>query len=231
MSIHMYTVMCIECASNPVCCVHMNPLEIQWASNVHRFQTSNPPQEVGWKWIQTGFHYYSWFKCGYTYHEIFGLLVGLACDECYIAIFCSALAATLGQKEACSLMVIPMVLLCYFVSTYTCSTTQTSEQPSSIVLVSWCRFFQHFDMYHTHAHHYSLQICLPVVPCERDRCASDAHSHIPPTHTHTHTHTYRWSDMRGEGTLRMHLAIMSSAQFQDKVTLHAYLAGQSWELQ
>ena len=32
-------------------------------------------------------------------------------------------------------------------------------------------------MYHTNAHHYSLQICLPVVPCEHDQCAfnSDAH--------------------------------------------------------
>ena len=67
-----------------------------------------------------------------------------------------------------------MVLLCYFVSTYVRSATwagQASKQPSSIILVSWCRFFQHFDMYHTHAHHYSLQICLPVVPCERDWCA------------------------------------------------------------
>ena len=31
-------------------------------------------------------------------------------------------------------------------------------------------------MYDTHACHYPLQICLPVVPCECDWCASDAHS-------------------------------------------------------
>ena len=40
----------------------------------------------------------------YMYREIFGLLVGLACGMCYIAIFCSALAAMLGKKEACFLI-------------------------------------------------------------------------------------------------------------------------------
>ena len=31
--------------------------------------------------IETGLHYYSWFTWGYSYHEVFGLLVGLAfCD-------------------------------------------------------------------------------------------------------------------------------------------------------
>ena len=28
----------------------------------------------------------------------------MACGACYVAIFCSALAATLGKKEACFLM-------------------------------------------------------------------------------------------------------------------------------
>ena len=37
-------------------------------------------------------------------YDIFGLLVGLACGACYIAIFCSALAAILGKKKACFLM-------------------------------------------------------------------------------------------------------------------------------
>ena len=31
-------------------------------------------------------------------------------------------------------------------------------------------------MYDTHDHHYLLQICLPVVPCEHDWCAFNAHS-------------------------------------------------------
>ena len=35
----MNTAMRIECASNPVCRVHMNPLEIQRALNVHRIQS------------------------------------------------------------------------------------------------------------------------------------------------------------------------------------------------
>ena len=41
---------------------------------------------------------------GYTYHEVIGLLIGLAfvaCGVCYMASFCSALASTLGKKEAC----------------------------------------------------------------------------------------------------------------------------------
>ena len=37
---------------------------------------------------------------GYAYHEIVCLLVGLACGACYIAPFCSALAAKLGKKKA-----------------------------------------------------------------------------------------------------------------------------------
>ena len=44
---------------------------------------------------------YLWFTPGYTYNEIFGLLFGFSCGTCYIAIFCSALEATLGNKEAC----------------------------------------------------------------------------------------------------------------------------------
>ena len=40
---------------------------------------SNPPQEVDWKQIETGNAYSSWSTQSYTYHEIFGLLVGLAC--------------------------------------------------------------------------------------------------------------------------------------------------------
>ena len=31
-------------------------------------------------------------------------------------------------------------------------------------------------MYNTHAHQYSLQICLHVIPCEHDQCASNVHS-------------------------------------------------------
>ena len=30
------------------------------------------------RWIETGSHYYSWFTHGYAYHEVFGLLIGLA---------------------------------------------------------------------------------------------------------------------------------------------------------
>ena len=62
---------------------------------------SNPPWEVDWKQSQPG--------CTIIYylckvHEIFGLLVGLACGASYIAIFCSALVATFGKKEACFMM-------------------------------------------------------------------------------------------------------------------------------
>ena len=41
---------------------------------------------------------------GYTYYEIFGSLIFLACGVCYIAIFGSAHAAMLGEKEPCFLM-------------------------------------------------------------------------------------------------------------------------------
>ena len=41
----------------------------------------------------------------------------------------------------------------------------------------WISIFQSFAaMYNTHAHRYSLRICLLVMPCEHDRCASNAHS-------------------------------------------------------
>ena len=89
--IHMGTTMCIKCASNPVCRIHMNPLEIQCSSSPVHLK----------RWIGSGLKR---FKQGYAYHEIFGSLVGLACDACYIVIFCSALTATLGKKEACFLM-------------------------------------------------------------------------------------------------------------------------------
>ena len=83
--------------------VHMNLLKFD-ALRMH--VAFNPPYEVVWKRIVTGLHYYSWFTQGYAYHDIFGLLVGLAfvdCGVCYIVSFCSALAATLGKKQACFL--------------------------------------------------------------------------------------------------------------------------------
>ena len=64
-----------------------------------------------------------------------------------------------------------MVLLCYFVLTHTAAHSgtwagQASKQPSSMILISCYRFFQHFVafcvVYDTHTHHYSHQICLPV---------------------------------------------------------------------
>ena len=67
-----------------------------------RIITSNPPQEVDLN--KQDCIIYSLFMQGYTYHEIFGLLIFLACGACCIAIFSSALTTTLWKKEACFLM-------------------------------------------------------------------------------------------------------------------------------
>ena len=92
------------------CALNVHPIRFEHShesdlkSYAHRMCTAfNPPREVVWKRIQTGLYYYSWFKRGYACHEIFGLLVGLACGVCDIASFCSALAMALGKKEACFL--------------------------------------------------------------------------------------------------------------------------------
>ena len=37
----MNTAMHIKCAFNPVCRIHMNPLEIRYASNVHHVQSTS----------------------------------------------------------------------------------------------------------------------------------------------------------------------------------------------
>ena len=69
---------------------------------------SNPPWEVDWKRIQTGFYYYSWDS-----HEVMLTMRSLACllawlvmdcGTCCITIFCSALATMLEKKEACFLV-------------------------------------------------------------------------------------------------------------------------------
>ena len=93
----------IECAFNPVC-QHSHE---SGNSNVHRMRIEfNPLPEVDWKRIETGLHYYSWVTRGYAYHESLACSLAwlfVACGACYIASFCSALAATLGKKEACFL--------------------------------------------------------------------------------------------------------------------------------
>ena len=69
--------------------------ESTWNPIAHRMLiVSNPPREVDWKQIETGLHYYSRFMRGYAYHEIFGLLVGLACHGLWCVLhryfqFCS----------------------------------------------------------------------------------------------------------------------------------------------
>ena len=71
--VHMDTAMRIECVSNPVCRVHINPLEIWCASNAHCVQSTSG---VGLEVDSNRIAFYSWFTWGYTYHEIFGLLIG-----------------------------------------------------------------------------------------------------------------------------------------------------------
>ena len=80
--------------------VHMNPLK----SNAHWMHIeSNPPQEVAWKRIETG------YIIIHNLREVMPSMRFLACSLAwlvvvlYIASFCSALAATLGKEEACFL--------------------------------------------------------------------------------------------------------------------------------
>ena len=63
----------------------------------------NPPWEVVWKQIETGIH--DLCKVTPTMRSLACSFAWLfvACGACYIASFCSALAATLGKKEACFL--------------------------------------------------------------------------------------------------------------------------------
>ena len=70
--------------------------------------TSNPPREVDWKQIQAR------FIIIHDLHKVMPTMRYLACSlawfvmacgTCYIAIFCSALAAMLGKKEPFFLMV------------------------------------------------------------------------------------------------------------------------------
>ena len=88
----------LRCTLNqPGLRVHMNPT---W--NLMHIECALHP--IHFLQIQTGSYCYSWFTWGYAHHEIFGLLIGLACGVCNIASFCSALAAMLEKKEACFLM-------------------------------------------------------------------------------------------------------------------------------
>ena len=67
---------------------------------------SNPPREVDWKRIETGYIIIQDLRevtptmrsLAYSLAWLF-----VACGACYIDSFCSALAATLGKKEACFL--------------------------------------------------------------------------------------------------------------------------------
>ena len=58
----------------------------------------------------------------------------VACGACYIASFCSALAVTLGKKEACFLKAGSIVLLCHDVYTQP-AVLHEWDKPSSIILV------------------------------------------------------------------------------------------------
>ena len=99
---HMGTLMCIECASDPDW-LRSHECALTWcASDAHRVRIRlNPPPEVVWMRNQTGLYYYSWFMQGYAYHKIVGS-VGFTCWlglwHVFMALFRSALAATLGKK-------------------------------------------------------------------------------------------------------------------------------------
>ena len=81
----------IECASNPVCRVHMK-------SDMHHIQSaSGVGLEVDSNWIVLLFMIHARLCLPWD----FGLIAGLACGTCCIS---SALAAMLGEKEACFMM-------------------------------------------------------------------------------------------------------------------------------
>ena len=113
----MDTVMRIECASNLVCHVHMNLLEIQCTSNAHHINsTLGGGLNLLPIHLRRGLESASTSGGGleadsnlllfkiHTRLCLFVLLIFLACGMCYIAIFSFALTATLGKKEACFLM-------------------------------------------------------------------------------------------------------------------------------